>query len=484
MIKRTFSLVFATLMALTGCHEEGQLEIPVEELDTIQAGLEQGSSSSRMLINAEDNAMTWAKDDAFKVFTADGSKASIWVLKDEDAGKKTGTFTGTQLGIDLAGAFYPSDVVKGFSNQVVTVELPSEISYAGNNLDAPMWASFSSWDESISFKHLCALLKVNMKGIPGEYSQLKVESKPSIAGMFTYGTTQDLTSDFSGLVPVSHDAGAVTVDFEGYTLPEDQSLWFFLPMPVGEYEYIKIALVKNDGTAKVLSERYNREIVRAKVYRTSLTFKEIDVTTPSEVSKELNSSLSEDNKTVTLSMTETITATEENNTITIPTVENNSSTVALVFEKTPDTSEDIPLVISEEEKTETVSNDQLEISAPSETVFQNLVIDTPSKTVTLKEGYFEVITARTATNTLVVGNGTTIGNVVVEQGNVRIAANGKITGSIMNATSTPLYIYLEPGATVENNLPPASSIIGDFTIRILQEDSSGSGSDWSDGGIF
>lgn len=161
-MKRTFSLVFATLMALTGCHEEGQLEIPVEELDTIQAGLEQGSSSSRMLINAEDNALTWAKDDAFKVFTADGSKASIWVLKDEDAGKKTGTFTGTQLGIDLAGAFYPSDVVKGFSNQVVTVELPSEITYAGNNLDAPMWASFSSWDESISFKHLCALLKVNV----------------------------------------------------------------------------------------------------------------------------------------------------------------------------------------------------------------------------------------------------------------------------------------------------------------------------------
>lgn len=423
-MKKIFYWAVGAVFALTGCTEEEAIVNSAEQHDTIQATLEQGGPSSRMLIKVDDNSLTWEKDDAFKVFTADGTKASIWDLKDEDEGKSTGTFEGTQEGVELAGAIYPASIAETApSNQKLNVTLPSTIVYTGNNLDAPMWASVSSWDESIAFRHLCALLKVNLQGAPSKYVKLKVDSRPSMSGSFVFDTTQDLTSEDHGLVPASSEAGSVTVDFSGDDLLTEQDPWFFIPMPVGVYDYVKISLVDGDGTEKVLNEWYNRTITRAKVYRTSLTYKEIDATTPSEVSSQISSSVSEENKSVTLTMTNVIEATEGNNTITIPAVENTT----LVFEQTPNTS-GAPLVIAENENSSSTT-EKLEISAPAESAaLENLVIDTPNATVTLKEGNYGTVTATTAANTMIIEEGVVVKNLVIEGGNVIV--RGKIEESV------------------------------------------------------
>ena len=81
-------------------------------------------------------------------------------------------------------------------------------------------------------------------------------------------------------------------------------------------------------------------------------------------------SVSEENKSVTLTMTNVIEATEGNNTITIPAVENTT----LVFEQTPNTS-GAPLVIAENENSSSTT-EKLEISAPAESAtLENLVIE-------------------------------------------------------------------------------------------------------------
>lgn len=419
-------LVFLTifLLALTGCQNEEMKMTLVEGQGVIRATMEQGVASSRMVIDPSDNSLTWAAGDKFKVYRADGGQSSDWTLKDEDAGNKSGTFTGTEFSGDVAGAIYPSDIYKSYSGSILTVNLSSNITYAGNNLNAPMWSSYTAWGESVSFKHLCALLKVNLNEIPDDYRILTVESKPSMGGTFVFDTTSDLFDESSGLQPSSTEAGTVTVDFSTYTLPANKSLWFFLPMPAVEYEYIKISIAKtSESTPQVLSEWTNRKITRAKVYRTSLTYKEIDATTPSEVSSQISSSVSEENKSVTLTMTNVIEATEGNNTITIPAVENTT----LVFEQTPNTS-GAPLVIAEDENSSSTT-EKLEISVPAESAtLENLVIDTPNATVTLKEGNFGTVTATTAAHTMIIEEGVVVKNLVIEGGNVIV--RGKIEESV------------------------------------------------------
>lgn len=419
-------LVFLTifLLALTGCQNEEMEMTLVEGQGVIRATMEQGVASSRMVIDPSDNSLTWAAGDKFKVYRADGGQSSDWTLKNEDAGNKSGTFTGTEFSGDVAGAIYPSDIYKSYSGSTLTVNLSSNITYAGNNLNAPMWSSYTAWGESVSFKHLCALLKVNLNEIPDDYRILTVESKPSMGGTFVFDTTSDLFGESSGLQPSSTEAGTVTVDFSTYTLPENKSLWFFLPMPAVEYEYIKISIAKtSESTPQVLSEWTNRTITRAKVYRTSLTYKEIDATTPSEVSSQISSSVSEENKSVTLTMTNVIEATEGNNTITIPAVENTT----LVFEQTPNTS-GAPLVIAENENSSSTT-EKLEISAPAESAaLENLVIDTPNATVTLKEGNFGTVTATTAAHTMIIEEGVVVKNLVIEGGNVIVR------GEVSNVT--------------------------------------------------
>ena len=111
-MKKIFYWAVGAVFALTGCNEEETIVNSAEQHDTIQATLEQGGPSSRMLIKVDDNSLTWEKDDAFKVYTADGTKASIWDLKDEDEGKSTGTFEGTQEGVELAGAIFPASIAE------------------------------------------------------------------------------------------------------------------------------------------------------------------------------------------------------------------------------------------------------------------------------------------------------------------------------------------------------------------------------------
>ena len=452
-MKKIFYWAVGAVFALTGCNEEETIVNSAEQHDTIQATLEQGGPSSRMLIKVDDNSLTWEKDDAFKVFTADGTKASIWDLKDEDEGKSTGTFEGTQEGVELAGAIFPASIAETApSNQKLNVTLPSTIVYTGNNLDAPMWASVSSWDESIAFRHLCALLKVNLQGAPSKYVKLKVDSRPSMSGSFVFDTTQDLTSEEHGLVPASNEAGSVTVDFSGDDLLTEQDPWFFIPMPVGVYDYVKISLVDGDGTEKVLNEWYNRKITRAKVYRTSLTYKEIDATTPSEVSSQISSSVSEENKSVTLTMTNVIEATEGNNTITIPAVENTT----LVFEQTPNTS-GAPLVIAEDENSSSTT-EKLEISAPAESAaLENLVIDTPNATVTLKEGNFGTVTATTAAHTMIIEEGAVVKNLVIEKGNVIV--RGEVSNVTRHADNqdNETFVWVD-GGTLKSAIQDADII--------------------------
>ena len=61
----------------------------------------------------------------------------------------------------------------------------------------------------------------------------------------------------------------------------------------------------------------------------------------------------------------------------------------------------------------------------------------------------------------------TIDNLIVHGGNIRVAAEGKIAGSITNQGGELVYVVLEEGATAENNLPAEENIGENIEITTI-----------------
>ena len=87
---------------------------------------------------------------------------------------------------------------------------------------------------------------------------------------------------------------------------------------------------------------------------------------------------------------------------------------------------------------------------------QYVIANMPSSAVNLLSGHFA--TFEVWTTNLYIADGVTIDNLIVHGGNIRVAAEGKITGSITNQGSELVYVVLEEGATAENNLPTEENI--------------------------
>lgn len=99
-----------------------------------------------------------------------------------------------------------------------------------------------------------------------------------------------------------------------------------------------------------------------------------------------------------------------------------------------------------------------------ETSGQYVELDMQNATVNLLSGQFANVKATTAANTLYIKDGVTVERLEIYQGNVRVSAGGYITGSITSYTNNLVYIILEEGATIANNLPAEEYIFGNIEI--------------------
>ena len=405
----------------------------------LQASFEQGAANSRLAVGS-DNTLSWTAEDAFVMFDENGAKGN-WILEGE--GGTSGTFVGAVPEGALKGAAYPSAESTTLNGDQLTMTLSSTLSYDENGkCNLPMWASFSSLDGNITFKHLGALLKVNFTDIPSGYTSLIVTASNPIAGTFV----ADLSKSEPVLVALDNATSTVTVNFDAVSGDDDNDRIFFVPLPVGEYASINVSI--SDGTTTTsIANWKSRTVERKNMYVASLTYKVSEATTPSGVTEEL-STLSAEAPVVQVSMTNQINTTNDASAITIPVVEEASTNVQLNFEEVPVTTEENPLVVEEQatETTSTTTND-LSISIPSTETTAALTINTPTTTVNLESGNFAKVIATTASNTLVVGDGTIIEDLTVSKGNVKICAGGKITGSITYTGADTIYLILGPGVT-------------------------------------
>ena len=447
-MKKSLLLVCSIALCLfVGCTEDEVVNGNSSLKGSIKAAIEESVSPSRLAVNS-DNSLSWMQGDAFEMFTSEGT-SETWTLTNVTNG--LGLFTGSVPEGTLKYAFYPSSAENKpvLSGTELTMTIPHELTYSENaTCDLPMYATLKSdnslEEQTLSFKYLTAMLKINVNEIPDGFHTLTVKANQAIAGNFVVNLSnggfyvQDQEADQKKEVKVSFNAIS----------DSNNDRAFYLPLVAGNYQSLKVSI--SNGTKEiVLKEWTNRSIQARMVYWASLTIKESDTTVPAGVTSELES-LTVENPTMTLTLTEPIVASET--PIKVPVVEGVKAAATLEFAQTPTTSESIPLIIAEAQTTsqpDAEATNEMVLSFPndeSNPVFLNL--ETPKNTITVESGNFATIVAATAAHTFVVSDGVTIENLIVKAGNVVIQEGGEI-GRIsrhQDNADAQTFVILEEGA--------------------------------------
>lgn len=250
-MKKFIFVASASLLMLAGCSEE-EILTNAENQNVITASFENGNNS-RVAVG-DDNMLRWSTGDRFVVLSETGS--GYYALSGE-GGSSTGTFTGTLPSGTIRGAAYPFvdvTIIPTLSGNTLTMTMPSEITFEEGSCDAPMWAAMTSNDvNSISFKHLASMLKVDLSGIPATAGQLIVDASAPIAGKFT----ADIAGSGDGLILAAGTdvTNSITVKFDASS--SNTQRLFLIPIPAATYTSFALSYANADGSGKTFLKSWN-----------------------------------------------------------------------------------------------------------------------------------------------------------------------------------------------------------------------------------
>lgn len=177
----------------------------------------------------------WSKGDALALYADNINRPDTYTLSGGE-GTVKGTFKGTLSGKRMVALYPASDKTdEGLRDNVLTLELPAVQQYAPGSFGPgafPMVAV--STDGNLSFKNLCAVLKVSLTG---QEQVRSIKFIPSDGWMAVSGKAT-VRTDFTGLPElVMSDDGAneVTLECGSVDLNASTPTDFFLVIPAGTY---------------------------------------------------------------------------------------------------------------------------------------------------------------------------------------------------------------------------------------------------------
>lgn len=447
-MKRILVWMCTVVLVLSGCTEEESPKYKNNGLETITANIEQNTSNSRVLITDDNGGATlsWIEGDAFKTF---GDEDAVYNYNEETSEFKVEDKAPERIDY----AVYPNtdSYNPTMNNKQLTITLPASFENVEQQCKIPMWAG-APVNGHLTFKHLVALLKIDLTGIKN-YATVEVEADKPIAGFFI----ADLSKDAPTLVSSDQQNGNTSVSISLKDVSDDAEV-IYLPIPATTYESLKVTAKKEENEGKELKSWTNLTFERAKMYTATI----VNLSTPEGVNEVL-----EDLTTtpVILNLPEGFTASagEESSAtaITIPNVP--GSDLTLSFGAAPTTTADEPLVIeSKDETTVGESTKSLTISIPASSDDDTeiyLEVNTPTTTATVASGNYASLTATTATNTLIINGGVTIGKLTINGGNVLIEAGVVINEIVNNVNASIDYIV-----RTENSLKAAFENGGEYKV--------------------
>lgn len=257
-------LMGAAVVLAASCAKESAQRFSVEK-EKVYGGIEFTATvedDTKTTLNREDKKIYWTNGDLisingiqYRAENAEGSYAKF--VKNEYKADPEAPFT----------AYYPASIV-GEGGEIT---LPATQHYGeGKNLARvfPMYA-YKENNTYLEFKNICGLLEIVLKGDDVKVRTIKVANTTALmSGKFT------LNNNFDAVVDES-DANAkkyVTLDCgeEGVVLSSEGTK-FYVAVPAGNYEKLKISAIATDGSAWSIDAKASQiSISRNKLY--SLTF--------------------------------------------------------------------------------------------------------------------------------------------------------------------------------------------------------------------
>ena len=226
------------LLGALGCQRISEEDSQKGEF-VIHARTEGGEDTKTSLSGLGTDGMyhaLWAAGDVITVY-ADGSTVPGDFTLTSGAGTDRATFSGATAGSSFIG-FYPSSMIaaEGWQSNVLTINLPQEQAYAAGTFAPgtfPMIAVGSA--SNLTFKNLCAILKVS---ITGEEQVNSIEFKPADASKIVSGKATVQTNYGGGspqLVMAAGGANTVTLNCGAVQLNATTPTDFYLVIPAGTY---------------------------------------------------------------------------------------------------------------------------------------------------------------------------------------------------------------------------------------------------------
>lgn len=428
----------AALLTLAGCSNEELVQQVPNQFNTLTATIEQSPSDSRIVVN-DNNTLAWSDGDAIRVFMKNPAinepsyydyVYSNGIFSPREEGEVVpGTTTNDDvLGVYSLGADDNGDYSDGSIDENNDKKLNSGFSQntvikdgAQNRIILPMWGKWN--DGAIAFKHLAGVLRINLSDLPDGYDLLTITSDEAISGT---AYVNDVTVDNAVMVmenyPGTGDHNIITVRFANAT-----TRTLYVPLPVNEsYGSIEVKVSKYDenlseGLYKdpiILATYTDKEVKRGYIYTASPVTPQVTGTLPTDVSSAISSGSNQE----TFILASEVDATDPNaGSIAIP---DNKEKTILDFQVTPKTLQDKPLKFeSNTSSSSTDATQELDINMPSDAEDLYVDINTPTATTTLNGGTYAQVTALTANQTLIIGEGVTVKKLVLKGGNVELKGN-------------------------------------------------------------
>lgn len=301
-----YYIALSALAMLTGCSNEENFGLkPTDGNRSLTATIEQNDLSRTAV--SEEGQVTWTETDAIGVFGTASQNIRFTYQSGTDNGNSA-TFRGDFPEEEtMEQAYYPYQEDATLSGNALTLNLPSEYTYTGNS-NAPMLGVKNN-DGTFTFKHLTGLLRITINNVPEEADRFVITSPgetdaPDLTGQ---ATITDINAEDATLSITANGSKSITYNLG--TLTEETGFrTFFIPLPVGEYPQLSVALYAKDSTDPYFTKTISDITVRRAVM---IDMPILDAQTGAQYV------LSENTTEITESMAEHISVSPDDNTTLI-----------------------------------------------------------------------------------------------------------------------------------------------------------------------
>lgn len=294
------------MLLLAGCTREDDFQNEKPKGNhSLTAAIEGENGETRTAVDEKGN-VTWIETDELGVFGNQNTQNARF--RSTGSGANV-TFTGnlSTPNEEPEWAYYPYSEQTTVTGQTLTFTLPAQYAYTGNSM-APMLGKRNGANQHLLFKHLCGVMRITINDLPADADRFVItsdgENAPYITGE---ATVEDIQKEYATLA--INGEGGRNVTYQLNTLAAgDGFRSFFLPLPVGEYPKLSIALYAKDATEPYFTRTVsNLNVQRAKM----IDMPVLDGTTGAQYV------LNENTKEITEELAKKISTSESgNNTLT------------------------------------------------------------------------------------------------------------------------------------------------------------------------